>query len=173
MSPGDLWDQIVDTLARSVCIMFPSRSRIVPQSNDPLRPMIIQFKIWGNGKGSSLFLQHFIQPEDPDYFHVHRWEQMKSLVLSDRFVEERPIAGYEAGEIRAITHSRFQFYRMDRTVKHHVAYWGPRCWSLFWMSAEKSDQWGWFHKDRLDHLIHWKEFVERRVPSLETGEISK
>ncbi len=141
-------------------------------ANHPERPMIIQFKIWGGRKGSSLFLQHFIQPEDPDYFHIHRWEKMRSLVLSDRFVEERPVAGYGGRNVyRAITHRRFQVYSMDRSVKHHVAYWGRACWTLFWMSAEKSDDWGWFHRNDLETMIYWRHFVEQRVPSLETGEI--
>lgn len=165
-----LWDQIVDSACRWLCVVIPARARIVPRSDAPEIPLIIQFKIWGNDRGSSLFLQHFVNPENPDYFHVHRWEQMKSLVLSDSFTEERPVVE----GLRAIRHKRFERYEMDRSVIHHVAYWGPRCWTLFWMSAEKTDDWGFFKRletGELSALIPWREFVVQRIPNLETGEI--
>lgn len=168
------WDIAIDALCRLLCILFPWRSRIVPAAEDPERPLLKQFAILRAGRFGALYLQHFVTPEPREFVHCHRWHSMRSWVLSGLFIEERPLDPNQRYHI----HERFGSYSMSHTVIHRVEFWSRRCWTLFWMSPELSDAWGWWHvADRnapqpwkiLGNFIPWRDHIQKRIESLDSG----
>lgn len=169
------WDLFVDFAIRALCVLMPWRHRVVPAAEDPSRPLLRQFALLRASRWGALYLQHFVTPEAHDFAHIHRWMRMRSWVLSGFFIEERPI-----DFVRHIAHFRFTSYTMDRSVIHRVAEWSPRCWTLFWMSPETTDAWGWFPivnraATKRHHILGsfrpWREHIVKRVASLDTGRI--
>lgn len=161
LAAGDFW---IPWLCNELCGLFPSRSRVVPKADDPSTPLLLQFMIWPG----RLYLQHFLHPETAGLFHRHRWEKMRSIVLSGGFVEERP----ESHDW--ISHHSLSTYSMTHEVIHRVAFWSQDCWTLFYMSKERSDDWGYFRRlpdGTLSPMISWREAIKCRVPSLEKGVI--
>lgn len=174
-----LTDLIVDWTIRALCVLLPWRHRIVPDALTA-EPMLRQFALIRGGsfigrRFGALYFQHFLQPEPMTYMHRHRWARMRSWVLSGLFVESRP--GGEITSADYAVHARGESYEMDRTTIHRVAYWSRRCWTLFWMSPDVSDDWGWYEWDattgRLGAFRPWRTHIAKRVPSLDTGEITK
>lgn len=167
---GAMWDRAVDAACRGLCALIPSRHRIVPGHKDPSVPLLRQFAIIRMGRFGALYLQHFCNPE-PAHYHRHKWDRMRSFVLSGMFVEERPSIG-----MHMIGHSRLTSYAMDRDTLHRVVLWGPRCWSLFWMSPQYDNDRFTFYERNPDgtagKATHWRDYLAARVPSLDTGEIT-
>ena len=175
-----VWDWFVDSTIRMLCLALPGRFRIVPEASTG-EPMLRQLAIirggsWIGKRVGALYLQHFDAPEPRGYAHIHRWRRMRSLVLSGSFIEERPI------DVEYIAHMRGDRYEMDRKVIHRVEWWSPRCWTLFHMSVEQSDAWGWFEIANRDSstrqrvlgcFIPWRKHIAKRVPSLDTREITQ
>lgn len=174
-----LWDLSVDLLCRALCSLFSSRHRTVPAAEDPSRPLLRQFAIvratsWIGRRYGALYLQHFITPESLDWAHRHRWAHMRSWVLSGYFIEER------LPHVELIAHVAPSSYDMRATVIHRVSAWSEKCWTLFHMSPEVSDNWGYYRiVDRkaathrvLGPFIHWRAHIVKRVPSLDTGKVA-
>lgn len=152
-----------------LCRTFPSRSRVVPKADEPSVDLLLQFMIWPG----RLYLQHFIHPETGGYFHRHRWSFMRSLVLSGYFIEQRPIGRCS---VRWVEHVSPSIYSMDHNTIHRVAFWSEDCWTLFYMSKERTDLWGYYKRlpnGCLSTMIPWRAAVMCRVPSLETKEITR
>lgn len=149
------WDILVDKACRALCRAFPERHRVIPRADDPEIPMLDQFMLIP-GK---LYLQHFRSEESQDWFHHHRWDHMRSIVLSAFYVEERALGKSYRVRQRGRSHT------MDHDTIHRVDYWHPYCWTLFFM-GEDLKEWGYYGRD-LDCYYPWEEFVRRRVPKLE------
>ena len=158
-----MWDELVMRAFLWLFVNLPNRSRVVPAADDPATQMLMQFALI---KGR-LYLQHFMTAESYDYFHTHRWTYMRSFVLSSGYVEERP-GGFN------ITRTRFHTHSMDHSTIHRVAYWDDNCVTLFYMSKEQTDAYGYHRAYPLRHtdFIGWRDHVQHRIPSLETGEIT-
>jgi hypothetical protein len=139
---------------------FPSRARIVPRADDPSIPMLMQFALI-RGR---LYLQRFISPESENFFHNHRWRYMRSFVLSGQYVEERP-GGH------TIIRRRGRSHAMDWTTIHRIVEWTPYCVTLFYMSKEQRDEWGYLPAEdlRSPRFESWRTFVKKRIPNLESG----
>lgn len=171
MTPSELWDRAVDSACRALVAAFPNRARVVPKADDPSTPLLIQFMIWPG----RLYLQHFVNPESPLVYHVHRWHFMRSIVLSGHFLERRlTILPDSSTRGESIHHEAITSYTMDRNVVHHVTYWSSQCWTLFYMSKERDDAWGYYElgpRGKISELIPWRTYIQQRVPSLETGEV--
>jgi hypothetical protein len=185
------WDWLIDTLCRALCAWFPSRARLIPTSTDPSRPLLLQFAVMRMCRFGALYLQHFANPELPRFFHRHQWHRMRSFVLSGEFTEERAPFGYlddqrgrqwctgscicrqtaYAGP-QYIAHKRLSTYTMGREVIHRTHAWGPRCWTLFWMSSPKLEDWGYYDREREWAFTHWREQIQKRVASLDTGALT-
>lgn len=183
------WDWAVSAAIRALIACFPSRHRVIPRSDAPEIPLLEQFAVLRQTrKLGALYLQRFVSPEAPGVFHRHQWRRMRSFVLSGEFTEERaPIAyvGYNTTGIGVggdalwrpyhygarsggyITHRRFQTYTMDRSVVHRTHAWGPRCWTLFWMSSPKLEDWGYYDADRGFAFTHWRDRIKKQIPSLD------
>lgn len=165
LAAGDFW---IPAFCGFLCRAFPSRSRVVPKADDPSTPLLLQFMIWPG----RLYLQHFLHPETAGLFHRHRWEKMRSIVLSGNFIEERRT--HESFYSDWISHHSLSAYSMTRDVIHRVAFWSQDCWTLFYMSRARSDDWGYFRRlpdGTLSPMIPWREAIKCRVPSLEKGAI--
>jgi hypothetical protein len=153
----NLWDAAVNAACLALCRLFPSRSRVIPRADDPSRPLLRQFLLCHLGP-LSVYLQHFESPEAWEWFHRHRWEYMRSFVLSGLYLEELPQEGswegyktYHVSKTNLLQRRRFHTHRLYPTTIHRVDY--PRG---KYSSAE---------------FVHWRDFVKARVPSLETGKI--
>lgn len=156
------WDAFVDRVANWLCRTFPSRYRVVPHATTG-EPMLRQFRVT-----KRIYLQQFLEPEEHEYMHNHRWEKVRSIVLSGMYVEERP------GRI-TITRRAGQTHTMDRSVIHRIAYWSPLCWTLFFQSKRQNlDEWFYFTANPLRWAgkHHWIDHIQRRVPNLE-GDMTK
>lgn len=154
------WDTFVLFCFLWLFDKFPSRARIVPRADDPETPMLMQVAL----VRGRLYLQRFIAPESRDFFHNHRWRYMRSLVLSGSYVEERP-----GGKL--IRRRAGRSHSMDSTTIHRVLWWSPCCVTLFYMSKRHAPTWGYFEAKplRFAQFTDWREFVKRRIPSLESG----
>lgn len=173
-----MWDKLVDKLIRFLCVLFPSRYRLIPTSTDPNRPLLEQFAILRMGRFGALYLQHFVYTETERYFHRHQWNYMRSFVLSGWFTEERAPIVYDGSgcrqleaKSRYVIHPRFTTYAMDRSVIHRTDVWSQFCWTLFYMSAPKLEDWGYYDRETLA-FTHWRDQIKRQVPSLDTGELT-
>lgn len=149
---------VVAKLAR----WFPSRYRLIPRAHDGA-PLLRQFNVLGNW----CYLQSFENPEDWNWFHVHRWRRMISIVLSGTFKEER----YPGGQFKLRRSP--SIYSMDRTVVHRLSAVMPRTWTLFFMfgSISRSDgkaDWGYYPRPKQSGFVPWDKMIpdERRVKSL-------
>lgn len=154
------WDRMVDGTCRALCRAFPERHRVVPRADAPDVPMLDQFML----VPGKLYLQHFRAEESPDWFHHHRWQHMRSIVLSAFYVEERPHGKAYHTRQRGYTHV------MDHDTIHRIDYWHPHCWTLFYMGDDLKD-WGYYARD-LRSYVPWQEFVTKRIPNLERGEVT-
>jgi hypothetical protein len=157
---GQIWDELIHHLFWTLYLLLPNRSRIVPRADDPDTLMLAQIALV---KGR-LYLQRFLEPEQEDTFHNHRWCYMRSFVLSGFYIEERPGGVF-------VHRSRFQTHTMDWTTIHRIEGWGQRCVTLFYMSREQRESWGYFpaYALRRAKFTDWRQFIKRRVPSLESG----
>lgn len=154
------YDELVDKVCRGLCRAFPDRYRVVPRADDPETPMLDQFMI----VPGRVYLQHFRSAESIDWFHHHRWETMRSIVLSAFYVEERPLGRSYFTRYALTTHT------MDHDTIHRVDYWHPHCWTLFFMGRDL-EEWGYYARD-LRSYVPWREFVRRRIPNLERGQVT-
>jgi hypothetical protein len=169
---------MVDAAVRALCAAMPQRHRVIPTSTDPSRPLLEQFAVMRQCRFGALYLQRFVNPELPRFFHRHQWHRMRSFVLSGEFVEERaPLAYDEAASkltqvwpphaIVHVTHKRLSTYTMDRSVIHRTDSWGKRCWTLFWMSSPKLEDWGYYDREAAWRFIPWREQIAKQIPSLD------
>ena len=156
-----MWDKLLSKTCWWLFNTFPSRARRIPCEDGISGTKLVQFMIWPN----RLYLQHFMQPEQYEYFHNHRWGHMRSFILSGSYVEERPES--------MITHGRFTTHTMDDTVKHRVHWWSEHCWTLFYMGEVVDPYWSFFHRDTGNQET-WAEHIPKygRVANLETGELT-
>jgi hypothetical protein len=183
MKLAELWDHLVDAMIRALITVVPSRYRVVPRAEAPETPLLEQFALirgasWIGRRFGALYFQHFCNPEPSGFAHRHRWARMRSLVLSGGFVEERFAIGVD-GVRRAELwpHWRGSSYSMGASDIHRVAWWGPRCWTLFHMSVTQTDSWGWYAiepasfastRRQLGAFTPWREHIVRRIESLDT-----
>jgi hypothetical protein len=181
----NLWDVVISALcvtAFYVVKAFSKRARLLPRADDPTKPLLRQVLLYHNkAKGVSVYLQNFIGPESFYWFHRHRWEYMRSLVLSGMYLEERPFAMHpkspeaKAGVTlhRLYQRCRFESHHMDHDTIHRVDYWAPLCWTIFYTKGP-SDDWGYFPRGDYSEAAYvpWRQFIKARVPSLETGKLS-
>jgi hypothetical protein len=181
------WDWLVDSLVRLLCALLPSRHRIIPTATDPSRPLLEQLAVLHMGRFGAIYLQRFVNPELPRFFHRHQWHRMRSVVLSGEFVEERAPLVF-VGDVlpqlpdhytpiipayhipRYITHRRLSTYTMDRTVIHRTHSWSTRCWTLFWMSSPKLEDWGYYDRENGWAYTPWREQIAKQIPSLDVPE---
>jgi len=159
-----MWDTFVDRACRALCRYFPSRCRVIPRADEPGTPLLTQFVVWPE----KLYLQHFHSPESRDYFHWHRWEYMRSFVLSGQYREEHPVAAHFSW---FIVRSRFQSHRMTNLWLHRVDSWSPKCWTLFYMGKVVDPEWGYVPRG-LGPSIPWHRFVNEKIPHIETGKVT-
>ncbi len=159
-----LWDITVNALCRLLCAVFFWRFRIIPKARDPQVPLLRQLLLWKSSK-LEVYLQHFDNPEDPEFMHCHEWPTMRSFVLSDTFTEER--------QYRAVEHKRFTTYTMDRSVWHRTDSWGKNCWTLFVCTGGRTVARGYrklemrgLNPRALGPFIPWRDHILQRVPSL-------
>lgn len=173
------WDRLVNFICRWLCRVLPSRARTIPHATDASRPLLTQFALWRAGKGRlAIYLQHFESPEPETHLHRHRWKWMGSLVLSGWFREERattpPIVGHYCWT-RPIAHRAGTAYSMRKQDVHRVSWWSQRCWTLFVM-WDADDDWGYWERRTSDgtwvRFIPWREHIQKRVPSLDTGKVT-
>jgi hypothetical protein len=167
----NLWDVVISALcvtAFYVVKAFSKRARLLPRADDPTKPLLRQVLLYHNkAKGVSVYLQNFVGPESFYWFHRHRWEYMRSLVLSGMYLEERPDWPH------LIQRCRFKSHSMDHDTIHRVDYWAPLCWTIFY-TKDPSDDWGYFPRGDYSEAAYvpWRQFIKARVPSLETGKLS-
>jgi hypothetical protein len=161
-----LYDRLVDTLCRALCVVLWWRFRVIPQARNPKEPLLRQLLLW-KSKSLEVYLQHFDNPEPNTHMHCHEWPSMRSFVLSGAFVEERPRDGY-------IEHKRLTTYAMDASVWHRSHAWGPHCWTLFvcmggrviargYRAVSVDYPSGQLH---LGHFIPWRDHILQKIPSL-------
>jgi len=134
---------------------FPKRCREIPAIDGGI--LLQQIKVTKN-----CYLQHFVKPEPEGKFHIHRWKKMRSFILSGHYVEQRLYANRTTTEIR---HRFGTTFSMDKGAVHRVAYWSPKCWTLFMFSGSDG-LWGYLDKDF--NYTPWDEYIpdDIRVDSL-------
>lgn len=172
-----MWSYFVEWLIMRVLVRwFPSRYRLIPRRSDGA-PLLRQFKIFGGSNTKhGCYLQSFVNAEERDLFHVHRWRRMISIVLSGWFVEERypglpPVCSHRRSSSVAFKflrlHKRLSIYFMDNTVIHRLHGVGPRTWTLFFMIGNEND-WGYFERPEEVRYRAWDRAIkkERRVSAL-------
>jgi hypothetical protein len=165
------WDLVVNALCVTLFYLvkaFSKRARLLPRADDPTKPLLMQVLLWHNkAKGVSVYLQHFTGPEAYEWFHRHRWQYMRSLILSGMYLEER------SDWPSLIQRRRFNTYRMCKDTIHRVDYWAPLCWTIFYTQGP-SDDWGYYLRGDYSQeaFVPWRQFIKARVPSLETGKLS-
>lgn len=130
--------------------LFPSRCREVPAIDGGV--LLQQVRIT-----SGIYLQHFCKPEPEGIFHIHRWENMRSFVLTGHFTEQRLRADKTKVEKR---HRFLSTYTMTRDVLHRVSYWSPKCWTIFCFSGGGKD-WGYF--DEQFNYTPWDEYIPENL----------
>ena len=111
--------------------------------------------------------------------HYHRWEYMRSWVLSGSYKEELffsdlYVYAKDKQPIRhlgAILRSRFTTHSMTRGIVHRVSWWHYLCWTLFYTNTPKLDWegdpiWGYYDLDGTH--IRWQDAIPAhlRVPSI-------
>lgn len=157
-----MWSRLVEFLImRVLARLFPGRYRLIPRRSDGA-PLLRQFALFGGSKTRhGCYLQSFVNPEEPDLFHRHRWTRMISIVLSGSFSEER-----YPGNLGK-THSAPSIYTMDGTVIHRLNGVAPRTWTLFFM-FNGLKAWGYYKRPIGIREIPWNEAIpsERRVKAL-------
>lgn len=172
------WDWMIDAAVRALCAALPGRHRVIPTATDPSRPLLEQFAVMRQCRFGALYLQRFVNPELPRYFHRHQWRSMRSVVLSGTFTEERAPLIYigdwsnsqlalQSHSTTMHTHRRLSTYAMDRSVIHRTHSWSSRCWTLFWMSSPKLEDWGYYDRDAAWRWIPWREQIAKQIPSLD------
>lgn len=144
---------IAGVLARA----FPGRWRIIPRAQDGA-PLLRQFKFcrW-------VYLQSFVNPELPEFFHFHRFRFMFSIVLSGWFIEER----YPGKRFNFFkNHFAPSVYTMDRSTVHRLHAVDSRTWTLFFQFGNTGD-WGYLPRAETK-IIPWDQFIpdERKVKAL-------
>jgi len=175
-----LWDRLISAFCWWLCAALPHRARVIPHAEDPGKPLLQQFLVYSRPAGKkpslSVYLQHFITPESPEFAHRHRWHYMRSFVLSGYFVEHR----YRVDRDNEMTklHRRLSTYTMDHETIHNVYYWSRYCWTLFF-AVDATDDWGYYPiynsilwGPRVLNFIHWRDHIKQRVEALETGKIT-
>ena len=144
---------VIRVLAR----VFPKRFRLILNAVSGA-PLLRQFRIF-----SWLYLQSFVGPEARDWFHVHRWAKMFSIVLSGGFIEER----YPGGRGFFIHHRAPSCYGMDYTTIHRIKSVSARAWTLFFMLRDRGEGWGYYPRVKITP-IPFQDFIPapRKVTSL-------
>ena len=143
--------------------LLPKLCREIPHPNGGV--LLQQIKVWDR-KGTVAYLQHFCQPEEKDVFHRHRWDYMRSIVLTGHYVEERPNFHYVGlPQKEFIKRHWFKTHTMDAKVIHRISHWSPRCWTLF-ITKNNKHTWGYYNRDGV--FTPWDEYIPeaRRVKSL-------
>lgn len=164
-----MWDSFVDYVCQKLCALFPSRTRTIPRADKPELPLLTQFVIIPE----RLYLQHFHNPESPEFFHFHRWEYMRSFVLSGHYIEEiwrhRKCNSYYM-KLR----KRFRTHIMNDHVIHRVQYWSSNCWTLFYMGKVIETNWGYYRRDS-GVFTPWHKMIPdvHKIPHVETGKITE
>lgn len=158
---SEMWDLIISGMCMALCELFPKRTRTIPCPENPSKPLLTQFVIIPE----RLYLQHFHNPNS-DEFHNHRWEKMRSWILTSSYIEQR-IDG------KSKEHKRFTTYKMTHETKHRVVKWNEYCWTLFYMGKVVNPNWGYFNKTK-NTFIPWHEFIadEDKIEHIETGKIT-
>jgi hypothetical protein len=154
------YNEFINLVCTTLCEKFPDRHRIVFRSDKPGIPLLTQFMVIPD----ILYLQHFYNGEHKDWFHHHRWGYMRSFVLSASYTEELWQEGYK-------TRKRFRTHTMNQDTVHRIERWDENCWTLFLMLDNKKD-WGYFERNT-GRYIPWEEFVQRKIPTIETGKLTK
>ena len=176
-------DTLIDRLCRALCAIFWWRFRVIPKAKDPGVPLLRQLLVWKSA-GLEVYIQHFDNPEDPEWFHCHEWPRMRSVVLSDMYVEER---ADRHGRFH-VPHPRGTTYTMvagelgwnggsvahtPATVWHRTHYWGAKCWTLFVCSGGRVVPRGYKRWDNppggspgLGRFVPWRDHLTKIVPSL-------
>lgn len=163
-----MWGRFLTFLVtRVLAKLFPSRYRLIPRRSDG-SPLLRQFKIF-----NWLYLQSFLNVEERDLFHVHRWCKMRSFVLSGEFHEERypglscSYAGPHSGFAYYVEHCAPSTYSMDQTTIHRLSFVMPNTWTLFAMRGNGLD-WGYYPRPQDPGYIRWDEAIpeQRRVRPL-------
>jgi len=130
--------------------LFPSRCREIPAIDGGI--LLRQIKLT-----EKVFLQNFAKPEPEGIFHLHRWERMRSFVLTGSFIEQRLRADRSK---RLIRHRFLSTYSMTRDVVHRVAYWSPRCWTIFIMMGNTGE---WGYLDENFTFTKWDEYIPEEL----------
>lgn len=150
-------------IMRVLTRLFPKRYRLIPRLDG--EPMLRQFLVGRFSLGQrnvEIYLQSFLRGETTEWFHHHRWEYMRSIVLCGNFWEERfPGRMY-------LRHVGPSTYSMDFTTIHRIEYARPRTWSLFFGFNNKA-RWGYYRRiDSRVEYIPWEKMISEkiRVPSL-------
>lgn len=176
--PPPTWDRLVNWFCLLLCSLMPWRARVIPRADEPSRLLLRQFLVCHWGK-LSIYLQHFEGPEAWEWFHKHRWDYMRSFVLSGRYVEERAEDVWDEDEILGFrtVHNhyqrrRFNSHRLYPESIHRVEWWDPLCWTMF-VTYNPRHEWGYYPRGKYssEDFVPWRDFIKSRVPSLETGKI--
>jgi hypothetical protein len=177
-----LWDRLISAFCWWLCAALPHRARVIPHAEDPTRPLLQQFLIYHRAATDSkpslsVYLQHFITPESQQFAHRHRWQKMRSFVLSGYFMEHR----YKLnGTVWIKLHSRLSTYTMNHETIYNVCYWSRHCWTIF-VAVNAGDDWGYYCTSEWGNswanpssrFIPWRQHIKQRVAALETGEVTK
>ena len=166
-----MWGRLLTFLVtRVLARVFPKRYRVIPRRSDGA-PLLRQFKVF-----NWLYLQSFVNAEEHDLFHVHRWRKMYSVVLSGEFQEERYPGqhvfaswsnGPHCGSIFYVNHRALSVYSMDATDIHRLHWVAPDTWTAFFMFGNRKD-WGYYPRPDYAGYIPFDVAIpeERRVKSL-------
>ena len=163
-----MWGRFLTWLVtRVLARLFPKRYRLIPRRSDGA-PLLRQFKIF-----NWLYLQSFVNAEETNLFHVHRWRKMYSIVLSGEFHEERypglscSYSGPHNGFNYYIEHCAPSVYSMDQTDIHRLSWVKNDTWSAFFMFGN-STAWGYYPRPFDPGYIEWDAAIpqQRRVPKL-------
>ena len=157
------WDSTINALCLMLCGLFPNRVRTIPRADKPEAPLLTQFVIIPE----RLYLQHFHNAESTDYIHNHRWDYMRSFVLSAEYKEE-------IGSVGFVTRKRFKTHKMNARTLHRIHSWGENCWTVFYMGKVVNPNWGYSNMCT-GKFIPWHEFIadENKLSHIETGEITR
>jgi hypothetical protein len=173
-----IWDTSINALCRNLCLWFPSRCRTVPHAEDPSKPLLTQLLLWHQGK-TSVYLQHFETAEDYDWFHRHRWTYMRSYVLSGMYLEERPVdpnAFSIPAKAETVIRCRYRLttHTFEPETIHRVDFWSPKCWTVF-VTKNPDQEWGYYPRGKFGaaDFVPWRQFIKQRIPSLESGQVTK